>query len=177
MRKSKINFIAYDNVNDVYCFDTNGASFDFDDWDCYKVTKSEHIMRILQSKGIELKIPEGVKIPLSRQGYMVRNKRENDKFSFKHSNFVVTTLTDVNGVEKWYLCINKYPSCSSCALTADLISHKKAMETTLDERTGFIALDDKYLTEEAIRIKYHIYRHEYGRIYDVEKIINKLYKK
>lgn len=166
MRKSKTNFIVDTNVYEPFC-NTD------EDWDCYKVKKSEHIMRILKEKGVELKLPEGVGIPLLERTYTVRitmpsKEKKITRFPYNHANldFVVNNFADINEEPTWYLCIRKYKSSSYYSLMKYPIVNEKAGRLTLPERKGLLALDDKYLTKEAAAMKYSVDCHHYDRMHN-----------
>lgn len=165
MRKSKTNFIVDTNVYEPYCEDDKN-------WDCYKVKKSEHIMRILKEKGVELKLPDGVKIPLLERSYKLRitmpskEKKIARPYYHANSNFVVINFADINEEPTWYLCIRKYKTSSHHSLMKYAIAHEKAGRLTLPERKGLLALDDKYLTKEGREMKHMVYCHQYDRMHN-----------
>lgn len=159
MRKSKTNFIVDTQIYEPFCEDDI-------DWDFYKVKKSEHIMRILKEKGVELKLPEGVKIPLSERSYQVRVATENRKLyrnRYVNLTVVVNNFADIYEEPMWYLCIRKYKSSANVPLAKYIIADEKAGKLTLSEREGLLSLDEKYLTEEARMLKDLTYRHTYDR--------------
>lgn len=165
MRKSKTNFIVDTNVYEPYCENDKN-------WDCYKVKKSEHIMRILKEKGVELKLPDGVKIPLLERSYKLRitmpSKGEKGFHPNIHVNLsiVVNNYADINEEPTWYLCIRKYKSFANVPLAKHIIANEKAGKLTLSERNALLTLDEKYLTEEARTLKCFVYSHQYDRMHN-----------